>query len=107
MRRILIAAAAVLVIGPTAANATWKPFFFDCGGKKIVETGVIRNHHSDRPLTFYVTIRGIDDIRGMDDPAKIETPVFRWDQVTDEATFGDRHCRLLTDEEVENLEEDD
>jgi hypothetical protein len=91
-RRLLLAAT-------TVADA--RDYFFDCGGQKrytlsgqYVRVGVYRVNSI---ATFEVTIGGVSAA----DP--VRTPVFRWNQTTDQATLDGRRCQLLTPEEQANL----
>jgi hypothetical protein len=82
-----------------------RAYFFDCGRQKqpgltlsgqYVRVGVYR---VNSVATFEVTIGGVSAA----DP--VRTPVFRWNQKTDKASLDGRQCRMLTDEEVQNLED--
>jgi len=102
MKKTTVAILASLLLASVADART---YFFDCGRHKrpgltlsgqYVRVGVYR---VNGVATFEVTIGGVSAA------SPVRTPVFRWNQTTDSASLAGRQCRMLTDEEVEKLED--
>ena len=89
MKKFLIAAAALCIIAPAVANATYYNETFDCGHGQTVWIGNPVEGES-RKLIFNITISKFDLNKG-----PIRSPVVLWNVDRDRVTLDGKSCRLL------------